>query len=220
MILRSAISETTLCASDLLISIQLPSNWIQEWAFDSFYWGYVFIIWWWQGQQKLRAFQWSSSLSLHIKQNQARTLLHLIHWPHPQILLKTQLFLLDARCLYTVFYYFPNIHFGSALYFFSQIMDRYLSCMDCQLFVRKADCYCTHVQSKSQPGLVLPFSTVITITNRNKIPHFASRPVWLLHLPLPLLEALERFIVNFSIETGELQHSWNLNITHRIIHFI
>lgn len=173
---------------------------------------------WFDNDKGRRAFQWNSSLTLHIKQHQARILLHPLCWPQPQILLKTPSFF--TRYQYTVFYFLPNIHFSSALYFFSQIMDRYLICMDHQLFGRKGDCYCIFVQSKSQSGPVLFFFPELLQqqVNNHNIPHFA--PVWILHLPLYFFRALERFIINFSIETRELQHSWNLDITHRIIHFI
>lgn len=75
-------------------------------------------------------------------------------------------------------------------------------------------------ETKSQWGPVPSFSEVKYQISNNKIPRFAFRPVCIPHLPLSLPWALERFIVNFSIETRELQQPWNLNITHRIIHFI
>lgn len=97
-----------------------------------------------------------------------------------------------------------------------------LICTDHHLFGRKAGCYCMLVQNlnHSRTLFYLPPQLLQKQINKNKIPHFAPGPVWILHLPLPLLGVLERFIVNFSIKTWEFQHSWNLNVTHWIIHFI
>lgn len=97
----------------------------------------------------------------------------------PKSCSKSHLFSLDERGLYTVFYFLPNIHFSSALYFVPQIMDRYLICMYHQLSGRKADCYCNECSLNHSQALFYFFPELLQQVNSHNIPYFAPGAVLL-----------------------------------------